>query len=249
VTPLLASNNHSQLLDYLARNAFPPGTRLPPIQELAKELGISTGKLREQLEVARALGLLEVRPKTGIRTTEFSFLPAVRISLNFALAVNPANFDLFGILRNHVEAAFWEEAVSLLDEDDLDFLQELVASAWRKLEGDPIQIPHSEHRELHMALYRKLENPFVLGLLEAYWEAYEAVGLNLYADYSYLREVWTYHQEMVESIVAGDLKRGYQALVEHTGLLHNRPETSRMDGGQYEQQPATLSKQAARREG
>ncbi len=244
----IAGINHSQLLNYLARNAFPAGTRLPAIQELAKELGISTGKLREQLEVARILGLLEIRPKTGIRTTSFSFLPAVRISLQFALAMDPTYFDLFGILRNHVEAAFWKEAVSLLDQDDLQQLQALVSRAWRKLQGDPIQIPHAEHRELHMTLYRKLRNPFVLGLLEAYWEAYESVGLNLYADYSYLQEVWSYHQRMVESIVAGDLERGYQALVEHTGLLHNRPETGRMDGGQNTHRPATVAGQDAGRQ-
>ena len=47
---------------------------------------------------------------------------------------------------------------------------------------------------------------FVKGLLEAYWEAYEAVGLSLFSDYYYLREVWTYHQGIVDAILAGDLR-------------------------------------------
>jgi DNA-binding FadR family transcriptional regulator len=217
----------SELLTYLARNAYPPGTRLPAIQELSNTLSISTGKLREQLEVARQLGLVEVRPKTGIRTLEFSFSRMIKTGLSYALTLDPNFFFQFGILRNNVEAAFWYEAIRLLQSEDKDHLQDLLESAWSKLRGYPIQIPHAEHRDLHLTIYSRLENPFVVGLLEAYWEAYEAVGLNMYADYSYLESVWNYHEVMVRAILSGDEHAGYQALVEHTGLIHNRPEIGR----------------------
>ena len=62
-----------------------------------------------------------------------------------------------------------------------------------KLSQDRIQIPHPEHRAFHLTIYSRLHNPFVLGLLEAYWDGYEAVELNTYADYGYLQEVWSYH--------------------------------------------------------
>ncbi|NIM93943.1 MAG: FCD domain-containing protein [Anaerolineales bacterium] len=217
----------SELLNYLARNAKTPGTRIPAIQELAVELDISTGKLREQLEVARQLGMVEVKPKTGIRTLEFSFSEALKASLLFALAVDEEYFYQFGMLRNHIEASFWYEAVGLLHPVDKKKLEVLIQEAWAKLHGEPIQIPHQEHRELHLTIYSRLENPFVVGLLEAYWDAYEAVGLNLYTDYAYLREVWTYHRQMVDAILEDDEDAGYQALVAHTGLLQNRPEIGR----------------------
>lgn len=217
----------SELLVYLARKAYPPGTRLPAIQELSVILGISTGKLREQLEVARQLGLVEVRPKTGIRTLDFSFSQVIKTGLSFALTLDPKFFFQFGVLRNNVEAAFWHEAVRQLQLEDKDHLLDLLESAWAKLRGYPIQIPHDEHRELHLTIFSQLDNPFVVGLLEAYWEAYEAVGLNMYADYSYLESVWNYHEQMVQAILNGDEDAGYQALVEHTGLIHNRPEIGR----------------------
>jgi DNA-binding GntR family transcriptional regulator len=59
----------------------------------------------------------------------------------------------------------------------------------------------------------------VLGILEAFWDAYEAVGLSVYADYNYLQEVWEYHRQMVEAINDGDFDSGYQALVSHKDLL------------------------------
>ncbi|HSO27794.1 MAG TPA: hypothetical protein VLS48_06960, partial [Anaerolineales bacterium] len=64
---------------------------------------------------------------------------------------------------------------------------------------------------------------FVVGILEAYWEAYEAVGLNVYADYDYLCQVWSYHQAIVDALQQGDIEASYQAFVDHKDLLYLRP--------------------------
>jgi len=197
--------------------------RLPSLNNLSKEMGVSVACLREQLEVAKAIGLVEVRPRTGIRRLPYTFLPAVRQSLSYAIAIDWQNFMAFADLRNHLEAAYWEEAASKLNTQDQQFLQKLITDAWEKLRGNPIQIPHIEHRQLHICIYSRLGNSFVQGLLEAYWEAYEEVGLNLYADYDYLNKVWDYHKQMVDAICEDDLPMGYKALVEHRDLLFHRP--------------------------
>ncbi len=213
----------SELFSYLATRADGPGERLPSINELARQLGISASKLREQLEVARALGLLEVRPKTGIRTRELSYLPALRMVVLLALSQDPARFEEIRDLRTQLEAAYWGDAIARLEPADLDRLDQLVSQAWQKLGGNPIQIPHAEHKALHLTVFSRLPNSLVRSLLEAYWEAYEAVGLSLYADYSYLRQVWTYHAAMVEAIRRGDVEAGRSALIDHAGLLRARP--------------------------
>jgi DNA-binding FadR family transcriptional regulator len=222
---MLQDRIDSDLLRYIVARGFHPGDRLPSLEELSAELKISVGKLREQLEVARAIGLVGVRPRTGIRLEEYSFLPAVRSSLMFALASDPSHFQAFSALRVHLESCFWHEAVALLTPEDHAHLRALVDAAWAKLNGAPIQIPHAEHRDLHLTIFSRLDNPFVKGLLEAYWEAYEAVGLSVYSDYQYLREVWTYHADMVSALIAGDLEKGYRLLTEHTGLLRHRDGT------------------------
>lgn len=223
----MGSVNSSEFLAHLISIGAKAGERLAAIPDLARDLGVSTPKLREQVEVAQALGLIEIRPKTGIRVLSFDFTAAMRVAVGFALAQDPAHFDHIGRLRNHIEASFWSEAVALLLPEDHARLQELVHSAWDKLRGDPIQIPHAEHRDLHLTIYSRLDNPFVRGVLEVYWEAYEAVGLSVYADYAYLREVWEFHQKMVDAIVEGNPEIGYQALVAHTDLLQARPELAR----------------------
>ena len=44
----------SALLQYIVAHGFKPGDRLPALDDLSKELDISVGKLREQLEVAES---------------------------------------------------------------------------------------------------------------------------------------------------------------------------------------------------
>lgn len=217
------SPNISEFFRYLASHEEVENG-LPSLKKLSEELGVSVASLREQLEVARALGLVEVRPRLGTRRKDYSFTPAIRQSLGYALALNNEHFRKYSELRNHVEAAFWREAVEKLTEADKNDLHTLIDHAFEKLQGSPVQVPHEEHRKLHLLIYSRLENPFVTGILEAYWEAYETVGLNVFTGgYEYLQEVWRYHRQMVDSICNGNYEEGFKALVAHTDLLYHRP--------------------------
>jgi DNA-binding GntR family transcriptional regulator len=146
--------------------------------------------------------------------------------------VDNDHFQEFSDLRNHLESSYWLQAVALLTSDDHEHLRSLVVDAKRKLKGNPIQIPQLEHKELHLCIYRRLNNPFVAGILEAYWEMYEAEGLSLYADLEYLKIVWDYHEQMVEAIYSGDFQRGFQALMDHMDLIAHRPPAAR--SGKFE---------------
>ncbi len=216
---------NSELLNFIIEQDFAPGDRLPTIAELQKEdlLGLSTGKIREQLEVARSLGLLEVRSRTGMRLQDYDFAPAVRLSLFFALAQDLGNFELFSQLRTHVEIAFWHEACARLTTDDTNAMKACIDQAQHKLNDEWIEIPNQEHRDFHLRIFRHLENPFVLGILEAYWDAYAAVELNRYADYDYLQQVWQYHEHILNAICKGDFDAAQQAFIQHTKLLRHQP--------------------------
>ncbi|MEX1247688.1 MAG: FCD domain-containing protein [Anaerolineales bacterium] len=200
------------------------GDQLPSLEALSAQHGVSISVLREQLQVARALGLVEVRPRTGIRRLPYSFAPAVRESLSYAMARDRHSFDQFADVRRHLERAYWFEAVEKLTREDVAHLRELVERADEMLHGPPVRVPHAEHRELHLTIFRHLGNPFVLGLLEAYWSAYEAVGLSRYAGLKYLEQVWDMHRRIVKAIEEGDFASGHQVLNEHFELIDKRPE-------------------------
>jgi DNA-binding FadR family transcriptional regulator len=221
----------SELLNYIINGKYQPGDRLPTIAELHGEehLGVSTSKVREQLEVARALGLVEVRSNTGMRLKEYSFTPAVRLSLFCALAKDLGSFEFFSELRKHIEIAFWHEGCALLTPEDKAEMRTCVEQAQTKLNDRWIQIPNIEHRQFHMTIFRRLNNPFVIGLLEAYWDAYDAVELNRYSDYDYLQQVWEYHTRILDAICDGDIDAAQQLFIDHTQLLRYQPRMRDME--------------------
>ncbi|MCY3834108.1 MAG: FCD domain-containing protein [Chloroflexi bacterium] len=220
-------NLGSDFLNYIIRQGYEPGDRLPSIQELTADthLDMSANKVREQLEVARQMGWVEVRSKRGTRVKEYDFTPAVRLSALYAMA-RGEKFESFASLRNHVESAYWREACALLSQDDLDAMQGCIDSANAKLDSPPIHIPNPEHRLFHLTVFKNLDNTFVLGILEAYWDLYEEVGINRYMDYSYLRKVWDYHSLILQLIRGGQFDEAQRAFVEHTRLLRHEPDNA-----------------------
>ena len=213
----------SDFLKYLIDNHVESGDRLPTLKEISVELNISVGKLREQLEVARALGFVSVRTRKGIQREPFNFKPAVLISLLFSLGTGETNFIQFGELRQAVEKSMWHEAVTLLTLQDKQELHEIIEQAWQKLRSRPVHVPNGAHRQFHLKIFTHLENPFVQGLLEAYWDAYEASELTRFVNYQYWVDVWTYHERIVDALERNDFEQGLRFLTEHFCLLPTVP--------------------------
>lgn len=216
----------SDFLRYLVQHHINPGDRLPSLNEIGDDMGVSVGKLREELAVARGMGFVSVRPRVGIQRECFDFSEAVLPAMLFGLATGEADFAQISRLRRTIETGFWDEAVVLLTEEDKARLRQLVTRAWAKLRGDPIHIPNAEHRELHLTIFGRLDNPFVRGLLVAYWDAYDASELTRFVRYQYWVDVWNYHEQIVDALCANEFARGRDLLNRHFALLPTQPLTA-----------------------
>jgi DNA-binding FadR family transcriptional regulator len=206
-------------LSYLAKKAVKGDFQIPPLSILSQELGMSVSSLREQMELARTLGLIEAHPRSGIQLQPYSFKPAVIRSLAYSIMSNKKAFDEFSDLRKNLEKAYFPKAVRLLSSENILQMQVLVKHAKNKLGSNPIQIPHPEHRQFHLSMYINLGNEFVTSLLEAYWMMYESVGLDLYTDLAHLIKVWNYHERIINLINEGQFDQSYEFLVEHMELI------------------------------
>ncbi len=214
----------SEFLHYLVAYHIDPGDKLPSLNEIGDTLGVGVGKLREELAVARGLGVVSVRPRLGIQREPFDFGEAILPAVLFGLATGETTFAQLSRLRRTLETAFWDEAVVRLTAADRLLLRVLVGRAWAKLRGEPIHIPNAEHRELHLTIFGRLDNPFVHGLLVAYWDAYEASEVTHFMRYQYWLDVWNYHEQIVDALCADDFERGRRLLNEHFALLQTEPE-------------------------
>jgi DNA-binding FadR family transcriptional regulator len=200
--------------------------KLPAIGDLAKELHVSRGKLREEMIAAQAYGAVEMRPGDGTYVRPFDFYAPIRTLVLYSIAGDRGNFDRFYRLRARLEIGFWEEAARALTPQDHKVLYSILDRAQSKLEGEQVEIPHEEHRQLHLHIFGRLDNPFVQGLLQAYWDAYEAVGLHRYFDLSYFERMWSWHREMVDALSTGEDERGREVLIRHFTLIEDRLQTN-----------------------
>jgi len=214
-------NSNLALLSYLASNAK-EGKSIPSIAQLSEDLGLSTSAVREQLEVARQLELVEIKTKTGIQTSSFSAAPAICLAYHYGLEMQPdLIWDLLSV-RQHLELAYWQEAVVNLSKKDVEYLAEIIDAAFSKINGDPVTIPVEEHKEFHLSIYRPLNNSFLLGILESYWNISQESGIHNLIDKNYLQNVWTYHRKIQQAIATKEYDLGFQALKTHFELVRTQ---------------------------
>ena len=90
-----------------------------------------------------------------------------------------------------------------------------------------IRIPHTENRELHLSIFKRVENFFILGIFGAYWDSYDVIRLSVFPGLNILKDVWEYHCYIVDVIYDGEYSAGYQPLADHADLLRDRPSTSK----------------------
>lgn len=213
----------SLFLQYLAKQASCGTNRIPSLTELSKELGISVASLREQLEIARVLGFVEVKPKTGIKWLPYNFESSILVSSTYAIELSQSYFDQFRDLRNHLESIYFYEAVALLTPDDLSQMFNIIGEAEKKIGSIPSKTPHIEHRDWHLILFSHVENVFLKGILSVYWEIYKKQGYSVVSDETYLRNVWLYHRKITDYLAIAEYSSAYQAFLEHKDLIKLSP--------------------------
>ena len=216
------SQKQDQFLEYLISHHVNNDDSILSIRQISEDLEISAASVRELLELGKNFGLINARPRKGIEILPYNFYPAVVKSLYCGIKINKTLFQQFSDLRNQLEKAYFIRAAESLTIEDWKDLEELVYRAKRKLKSNPAQIPHTEHRKFHLLIYRHLENIFVTGCLEAFWDVYELIGMNLYEDLKYLNRVWKYHEEIAHQISKGNLDDAAKSLSDHMEMIYTR---------------------------
>ncbi len=208
----------SPILKYIA-DATRQDEPIPSISDLSTKLGISTASVREQLEVPKELGFVEVRTRTGIQKHDFCLTRPLTLSMTYGLRVDPELFQEYASLRRQLEIGYWYEACALLEKSHIQELQDLEERANWKINQNPVMIPTIEHRKFHLTIYRPLNNRVLNSVLETYWDLYDASSINFFRNHEYLETVWSYHRQMLEAIASKAYEKGYDALVTHFDLM------------------------------
>jgi len=152
-----------QILAGIRSEAFPPGSVLPPERELAAQLGVSRGSVREAIRVLEHAGVLDVRTGSG------TYVAAGGASKTFALRAHAAvlgeesPLDVI-IARRAIEPVSAQYAALNRHPRDLIALKDSVSEQGRlvKLGEDP----SAPDLFFHIALAEASRNPVLRLLFE-----------------------------------------------------------------------------------
>jgi DNA-binding FadR family transcriptional regulator len=146
-----------------------PGDLLPPEGQLAEDLGVSRGSVREAIKSLESLGIVEVRHGDGVRVREFNF-DSVLDFLSFGLEFQPARAAEILQIREWLEGAAVAEAAHALSDAELDQI-EAVLDVWERKAATG-EATATEDRSFHRLLYTPLGNRSLLSLIDIFWVVY-----------------------------------------------------------------------------
>lgn len=201
-SPTLTHGVHQTLRIAILTGKLKPGQRLSPTA-IGKELGTSTGVVREALTKLTAERLASGEQNRGFRVFE--------ISIN----------DLRNLseLRQLLEAEALRKSIA---SGDVRWESEILAAHYRLTNAPPAGAELDEsgmdafmiaHRQFHMSLIAACDNPLLFDTCGSMWDAGE-----LYRRWSVAREhdQWIKeHAKLVEACLARDTDRGVAELKQH----------------------------------
>lgn len=168
----LADAIQRQIKDHIIENNLRPGDLLPPEGQLANDLGVSRGSVREAVKALESLGILEVRHGTGVVVREFNF-DSVFDLLAHGLVFDPARIREILQIRKWLEAEAIGEVVARIGDEQVDAI-EVLLQQWEQLAttGEPTS---AYDRSFHQMLYEVVGNRSLIALLDVFWGVFHAM--------------------------------------------------------------------------
>jgi len=205
--------------NYIEQHQLSAGDPLPSEAALAKELGSSRASLREGIKSLEALGIVEVRHGEGLFVKAFSF-DAIFNNLPYSFAVDGRSLRELTQVRSALEEGLMWMVAEHIDQSTIQQLENLVKQMeTRAKRGESFQ---PEDQAFHRVLYLPLDNPFVVRMVDLFWEIFHRLhGQETVQKNALLRSVEE-HRAIVETLKQRDDRAAAVAMREHFADIRKR---------------------------
>lgn len=184
---------------------------MPSELELARDLNVGRPALREALGALEVIGIVQSRQ--GARRTLGTFdMGAVIRTLTIGIVPDLDALRSLLEVRRVLEIGFFQQAAAGLTEKEIAHLRSLTDTMQAKAARGEVFVV--EDQAFHIAIYRRVDNPILRGLLEAFWELFDHMspetrtGTNLPATAAA-------HAQIVDALVAGEMALAAHHLNSH----------------------------------
>ncbi len=215
--PAIHDNILEGIKGFIRENHLQPGDRLPGEEVLAIQLGVGRPALREALRALEAVGAIETRKGVGRFVGSFAAAAYVRNFTTESLINSFSEHDL-AETRCLLEIASIPMAVTRLTDDDLQELQELLATMKSKIELRKRYL--DEDLGMHRLIMRHTENTLIAVMLDAVYALSAArmkndAELFIHFDSGKSATDLREHVALTEALLARDSHLAQQRLMEH----------------------------------
>ncbi len=192
-----------------------PGDLLPPEGQLAEDLGVSRGSVREAVKSLESLGILESRHGEGVCVREFNF-DSVLDFLSFGLTFQPTRAPEILQVREWLEESALGSVTEIINREQLDQIDALLVT-WEKKARDG-ESTSNEDRGFHRLLYAPLGNGSLLSLIDIFWVVYNALEIKTVPQDSNPLLTVRAHRDLFDAVRRRDAVLAKQRLRQH---FHN----------------------------
>ena len=197
---------------YILDHKLSAGDPLPPEAQIAEELGVGRGSVREAIKALQSLGVVEVRHGDGLYVRAFSFAPIVETA-RYGMRFDAISLSELAQIRFFMESGAIESATKNISEEDIQRLDELMNTWKQRLENGQ---PHLDlDAQFHRILYGSLHNKMFLQLFELFWLAFESLGDPVIKQGRPASKDYENHRDIVDAIKAEDLEQVKKHLTYH----------------------------------
>jgi DNA-binding GntR family transcriptional regulator len=194
----LANGIASLLRQSIMTGERPPGTRLIEV-ELARQLGVSRGPIREAMRILETEGLLENNPGRGTSVTQFSEKDIREVYT----------------LRCVLEQEAIRRAAIHGNEEDLEKLQKTLDALFEAAqEGNPSKVTELDF-QFHTEIWEMADHQLLVQVLQSLTtqiRMFLAVQTHLYVD---LAEGISDHQKLLNALKNNDGETGARIMKDH----------------------------------
>jgi len=214
------------LRDYIISHSLQPGDRLPTEAELADQFGVSRSSIREAVKVLESTGVVQSRPRHGIRVKRVS-TRHLTDQLRFLLALDGVSLREMGAARLAIEKASIPMIAQNADEEDFRRMSAAIARG-REL-TDRGEVYSDADLEFHLALGRATKNRVMQGLAGMLQEFFAAVAVQVSPDKEKQHKSLDEHQQIYEALRARNAVAAQNMLDIHLSVYSHFQATEALD--------------------
>lgn len=212
----LAETTLRQMMDWLRKGTFKPGSKLPPQHELVERLGVSRTGLREALQGMAALSLIEIRPGLGCFVKKVSAEYIVNADVLAVLLEKEAILHVMEA-RKILEAGIAALVVERATEQDFWLMEDALSRIEKAIErGEDVA---RLTPEFHYAIAKATRNCVLEKLVRSFTQLMTKGGQLMESSaedvVDFRQHELHSHRLLYEVIRKGDPQRAAQAMVDH----------------------------------